>query len=137
MDNILLTEKYPNLFTWWFTCQYYVLHNGGNYITLYDQGREVWDSGEITDFDQTLDAAEMWIRQEYDEDSTPIEFNDFKFSQQYPQLTRWFTDPKRSVHNRGEILLNLYDELDLVWHSGEMTDVDAIFEAADAWIKTA
>ena len=75
----ILTEKYTNLFAWWFTCQYYVLYIGSNAITLYDQGHEVWYSGKMTDLDQALDAAEMWIRQEYDEDSSPIDFIKFIF----------------------------------------------------------
>ncbi len=128
------TKKYPNL-TWWFTCLYYVLHNGGNSITLYDQGREVWHLSKISDFDETLNAAETWVKAEYDDDNSPIGFEDWLFSEKYPHLTRWFTAPERSIHNRGDILLNLYENGNFVWDSGEMIDVDAIFEAADAWIK--
>jgi hypothetical protein len=58
------TQKYPTL-TWWFTCRYYVLHNGGNSITLYDQVKEVWNSGDSTDLDAVLDAAEAWIKTAY------------------------------------------------------------------------
>jgi hypothetical protein len=128
------TQKYPNL-TWWFTCRYYVLHNGGNSITLYDQGREVWDSGEITDFDAVLDAAETWIEMEYNDKTALIGFKNEIFSEKYPALTWWFVQPNLSIHNRGDILLNLYDGSSFVWDSGEMTDVDAVFEAAEVWIK--
>lgn len=135
---MIFTEKYPNL-TWWFTCPYYVIHNGGNSLTLYDQGREVWDSGEITDFDETLNAAEAWIEAEYSSEYTDSNkrkaFANGLFSEKYPHLSRWFMDAQRSIHNRDKIVLNLYEAHNCVWDSGEMTDVNAIFEAADAWIR--
>jgi hypothetical protein len=130
------TQEYPNL-TWWFTCRYYLLHNGGSSITLYDQGNEVWDSGEMTDFDAVLAAAETWINAEYNDLHNPIGFENKRFSKKYPQLTGWFMQPYLSIHNRGDILFNLYDGTEEVWNSGDSTDFDTVLDAAEAWIKTA
>lgn len=73
------SDKYPNL-TDWFTSGYHVVHfsklhdmgGGGVHLSLFDQGREVWNSENMTDLDLILGTAEMWIQAEYGIDDDDI-----------------------------------------------------------------